>query len=113
MKSVSQKVYVERRQSERLPHRGSGTLITPESAWSAHIINISMQGALIALVDPHDVCEEQVVTLQIKLNDGNSILTRGTVAHVKEHYIGLECLPSSEEDARRLKAMIMEIEENL
>ncbi len=113
MKPVSQKIYLERRQSERLPHRGNGTLITSESSWAAHIINISLQGALVALLDPHNLDEEQAVTLQIALSDGNSILAHGHVAHVKDHYIGLECKPNSEEDERRLRDVIREIEENL
>ena len=113
MNPISQKVYLERRQNERLPHRGGGTLLTSESSWTAHIINISLQGALIALVDPHNITEDQTVTLQIALSDGTAILTHGHVAHVKDHYIGLECKPNTEEDARRLEAMIREIEENL
>ena len=113
MKPVSQKIYLERRQSERLPHRGGGTLITSESSWTAHIINISLQGALIALLEPHNINEDQTITLQISLSDGNSILTHGHVAHVKDHYIGLECQPNTEQDARRLREVIREIEENL
>lgn len=113
MTPISQKMYLERRQSERLPHRGSGNLITSESNWAAHIINISLQGALIALVDPHDINEDQTVTLQIALDDGTSILMHGEVAHVKDHYVGLDCKPNTEEDARRLAAMIRLIDENL
>lgn len=113
MNPISQKVYLERRQAERLPHRGTGTLLTSESSWAAHIINISPRGALIALVDPHNIEEDHTVTLQIELGDGTTILTHGHVAHVKDHYIGLECKPNTDEDARRLEAMIKEIEENL
>lgn len=113
MNPASQKKYLERRQNERLPHRGSGTLITSESNWSAHIINISSQGALIALLDPHDISEDQTVTLQIELTDGSCILTHGHVAHVKDHYLGLDCRPNTEEDARRLEAVIRQIEESL
>lgn len=113
MNPISQKMYLERRQSERLPHRGGGTLLTSEASWTAHIINISSRGALIALVDPHNISENQTVTLQIALSDGTSILTHGHVAHVKDHYVGLECKPNTEEDAQRLEAMIREIEENL
>ena len=101
--------YSERRQSERQDHRGYGTLTNTEGSWPVCIINISMQGALIAILEEHSIEEGMVITLQVELANGSSVMMHGSVAHVKEHYVGLDCKPNDDQEQSALEALLREM----
>ena len=101
--------YPERRQTERQEHRGYGTLTNSEASWPVCIINISMHGALIAILDDHPIEEGMVITLQVELANGSSVIMHGSVAHVKDHYIGLDCTPNDDQEQSALEALLKEM----
>ena len=87
-------------------------MINSETSWPVYIINISMQGALIALLDEHPVDEGMVVTLQVELPNAKSVMMHGNVAHVKEHYIGLDCQPNEDQEQALLEQLLKEMGES-
>lgn len=96
----------ERRKKDRRIHRGYGTLQTPNGSTPAHLINLSYEGSLIALLNDHELNEGEEITLTIDLSDGSSLTTTGTVAHARDHFVGLETTPASDADAKRLREVI-------
>lgn len=100
--------FENRRRAERYPHRAHATLMVGNNAYPAHIINISIIGALIAIVDDHDVEEDQEISIDIESDAGNFSM-RGTVAHVKNHYIGLECAPPDDASKETINRVIESI----
>lgn len=96
----------DRRQCARLPHRGHGLLLNSESQWQVYIVNLSLQGALVAVIEQHNISENELVDLQVELGNGQVATMRGKVAHIKEHYIGLECCPVIETDIQQLLDLI-------
>ena len=102
----------DRRRAERYPHRAHATLMINNNAYPAHIINISVIGALVAVVDDHDIKEGQEMAIDIDSDSGNFSM-RGTVAHVKNHYIGLECVPPDDASMETIKRVIECINEQV
>ena len=100
----------ERRKMGRRVHRGYGTLQTQNGSTPAHLINLSYEGSLIALLNDHELSEGEEVTLIIDLSDGNSLTTSGTVAHARDHFVGLETTPASKDHAKRLQEVIEYLE---
>lgn len=91
-----------RRDNDRLYYRSYGTLSNDHSQWPVHIINISPNGALIAIICEHTIIEQMAIHLTIELLEGEEIIMHGKVLHVKDHYIGLHCEPKKEIDKNRL-----------
>lgn len=102
----------ERRRAERYPHRAHATLMINNNAYPAHIINISIIGALVAVVENHDIKENQEIAIDIESDSGNFSM-RGTVAHVKNHYIGLECTPPDDASMETIQRVIESINEHV
>ncbi len=102
----------ERRRAERYPHRAHATLMVNNNAYPAHIINISVIGALVAVVDEHEIEEDQEIAIDIESEVGNFSM-HGTVAHVKNHYIGLECVPPDDTSKETIQRVIESINEQV
>lgn len=96
----------ERRQFERHSTRAQGTLITAESNWPVYVINLSYSGALIAILDKHKLEEEESITLHLELEHAGRVIAHGRIAHLKEHYVGLEFSGHGEADRAKLKKVI-------
>lgn len=96
----------DRRTSKRVNYRSQGNLVTPSGDWFVYVINLSINGALIALIETHDIRQGTLVTLHIELHDGSKLIMHGEIAHSKEHYLGLSCQPHSEQDRQILKQLI-------
>lgn len=92
----------ERRTCDRVSYRGHCTVISGDTSWSASIINLSEFGALVAIVNPHAFIENDTATLNVQLPDGEAAILQARIAHVKKHYIGMQCEPHTDEDRRRL-----------
>lgn len=96
----------ERRQFERHSTRAQGTLITSQSNWTVYVINLSYSGALIAVLDNHGLEEEESITLHLELEHAGKVIAHGRIAHVKEHYVGLEFSGHGQAEDDDLKALI-------
>lgn len=95
-----------RRGNDRLYYRSYGTLSSDNNQWPVHIINISPNGALIAIICEHTLTEEADIHLTVEPLEGEAIAMHGKVLHVKDHYIGLHCEPRNQADKNRLANML-------
>lgn len=95
----------EKRECQRFNCRAYGNVTHRDNSYPAHILNISQQGALVAILEPHDlqVCDR--IKLDIETNDADPIEFEATVAHRSHHYIGLH-YNCSEEDQTKLNSLI-------
>lgn len=100
------KIDDERRQFERHNTRAQGTLITAETNWPVFVINLSYSGALIAILDNHQLEEEESITLHLELEHAGRVIAHGRVAHLKEHYVGLEFSGHGDTDREKLRKVI-------
>ncbi len=96
----------EKRTEPRIPYRGSGTIITPLGNWHVYLLNISLHGALVALLEPHSIETEDIISLHLELRDGSTIIMHGQVSHIQEHYLGLACQPNAPGDEERMRALV-------
>ena len=96
----------DKRQYTRHIHRGYGTLVHQDNKFSCHLINLSEAGALIALLDEYHVNINEKVTLFVEIGDGDVAEMAGQVAHCKDHFIGLSCVPVKASDREKLKPLL-------
>ncbi|MYM63165.1 PilZ domain-containing protein [Pseudomaricurvus sp. HS19] len=100
----------DRRHTPRLPMRGDASLMTTRNKWPAHVLDVSLNGALVALIEPYQLDNHEEAILTLDLPGGERIKLQGRVVHQKEHYIGLECSPVSIEYHARLKQLLSELD---
>lgn len=99
----------DKRKHARYPHRAYCTLTLANDACPAYLLNISKSGALVAIIDENPVKAGDSV--EITIDDSIApIHLIGRVAHVKNHYIGIECPDLSEENHRRISTIIENLE---
>jgi hypothetical protein len=98
----------ERRDFPRVPYRAYATLTTTSHQYPVHIVDLSFNGALAALIEPHGLTAGDDVTLNIDLEEGVPIKMMGTLAHQEQHYLGVECHSISTETQSRLRALLKE-----
>lgn len=97
-----------RRRNERHPHRAHATVVYGNQTAQAHILNLSKRGTLIAVLEEHKLENRSPLELVVETSKGQLTL-RGTVAHVKAHYLGLNCSPASNADQALLEATLDQI----
>lgn len=100
--------FSEKRSAPRYPHRAYGKLFVGDRSFATHLLNISIGGALIAVIDEHRLQEDAEIVLQVD-DDQGSFEMKGKIAHIKDHYIGLECSPPNDDDRDRISRLIEEI----
>ena len=106
---------VEKRAFIRHAYRAYGTLLIVDEnqekeAWArypAHILNISYKGALVAVLDDHELESGSEIKLHIEMESGENVWMSGDIAHTKDHFIGLACRPAEEEDTRNLAELLI------
>ncbi|MFL0800919.1 MAG: PilZ domain-containing protein [Agarilytica sp.] len=96
-----------RRNEERIPHRAYATLITAKNQYAAHLLNISRNGALIAVIHEHDLKSADEISLRVETEEIQFELN-GWVAHVRDHYLGMTGRPSNEKGRSQLDKFIAE-----
>lgn len=94
------------RSSPRYRCRCHATLCSTQESWQAHLLNISENGALVAVLDEHHFATDSSVELNIEAPEGDDILLQGSIAHIKEHYVGIECNTINASDHQRLRSML-------
>ncbi|SMF23405.1 PilZ domain-containing protein [Alteromonadaceae bacterium Bs31] len=79
---------LERRSEDRLEHRGYCTLSYQQQQWKAFVLHLSESGALTALADPPPLKRGDLLHINLEL-DGAKAAFDASVAHMKDHFIGL------------------------
>lgn len=96
----------ERRTNERYEHRGYCTIVSSDASWTGHVLNLSESGALVAVLEPHDLKADESITLNLELETGSTTILHGRVVHLRDHLLGLECSPHTDEDMQKLREFL-------
>jgi hypothetical protein len=91
----------DHRTSPRYRCRCYATVLSTNLTWDAHLLNLSQNGALIGVIIEHNIQADDKIELLIELGQNDVLNLKGHVAHVKDHYIGIECAPLTESDYAR------------
>lgn len=100
----------DKRCEPRIPFRAYATLITTENQYAAHLLNISRNGALIAVIQDHEIKTTDEISLRIE-TEAYEFSLNGWVAHVRDHYMGIKGRPSTEDQREQLDTFIAQIEQ--
>ena len=96
----------ERRYFPRVNYRAYATLTTTQKKFDVHIVDVSFNGALAALVRPHDLTPGEEIILTIEAGDDNLIKMQGKLAHQREHMLGIECRALGIDNQARLRELL-------
>jgi len=96
----------ERRYFPRVDYRAYATLTTSNTRWPVHILDLSFNGALIALIHKHTLIDGDTVTLNVETDDGTIIKMQGRLSHQKEHFLGIEGRASGIDNQAKLRELL-------
>ena len=96
----------DRRYFPRVAYRAYATLVTTRQRWPVHIMDLSFNGALAALIHRHDLKDGEELILTIELEEGDSIKMQGRLSHQREHFLGIECRASGIDNQARLRDLL-------
>jgi len=96
----------DRRATNRITYRAHCTMYTQFDAIPAHLLNLSEHGALIAVLEEKDFEVGIRISLSIDVGNKETATLKGTIAHVRNHFLGLECQPRSDEDIAKLNDIV-------
>ncbi len=105
-KSTSQYSGRERRAFPRVNCRAYATLLSKNTCWDVHLVDLSFNGALVALIKEHQLKSGEAVILDIEQEEGPSIKMQGKLAHTNAHLLGLECRASGIDQQSRLRELL-------
>ena len=101
----------EKRYFPRVQYRAYATLVTTKKRYPVHIVDLSFNGALAALIETHDLTAGEEVMLNIDLEDGEAIKMMGKLAHQEHHYLGVECRAISIDNQSKLRDLLNKYKE--
>lgn len=82
----------ERRKFSRIPFEASATMSSPVGSWTAKLLDISLNGALITLPQNWQSSNNESYLLEINVAENIfKIKMEVTVTHIAENSIGLRC----------------------
>jgi hypothetical protein len=96
----------DRRYFPRVNYRAYATLTTTKQRWPVHILDLSFNGALAAIIHQHDLVDGETIILSIELDDGDIIKMQGKISHQKEHFLGIECRATGIDNQARLRELL-------
>ncbi len=100
----------EKRHAPRLPLRAYAQVKHANHHWSAHILDISLTGARIAVLEEHPFTSGMGVKLTVEFidtdSDSETLLMHGLVVHSRDHIVGLDLEPNSTADRVLLEQLL-------
>ena len=96
----------DRRHFPRIDYRADGNLITTRKKWPVHIMDISCNGVLAAVVHDHNIKRGEEVILNIQQEDGKSFKMQGHITRQDKHLLGVECRANGIAPQAELKKML-------
>lgn len=96
----------ERRYFPRVNYRAYATLTTTQTKFDVHIVDVSFNGALAALIRPHNLTAGEEIILSIEVSEGNLIKMQGKLAHQRDHMLGIECRALGIDNQSRLRELL-------
>jgi len=101
----------DRRYFPRVVYRAHATLTATSHRWPVHVLDLSFNGALVALIHKHDIRIGESVILNLELDDGTPIKMQGKLSHHKEHFLGIECRATGIDNQARLRELLEKYKE--
>jgi hypothetical protein len=97
-----------RRYFPRVKLRAHATLGAGGKQWPVHILDLSFNGALAALIHKHDLTAGEHVTLHIESEDNSEIAIRmhGRLCHQRGHFLGIECRATGIDNQTQLRELL-------
>jgi hypothetical protein len=76
--------------------------------WPVHLIDLSFNGALAALIHKHDLSTGANVTLVIEADrdDATPVRMQGKLCHRKDHFLGIECRATGIDNQTQLRELL-------
>lgn len=96
----------DRRYFPRVIYRAHATLTASAQRWPVHVLDLSFNGALVALIHKHALADGEGVVLNLELADGTPIKMQGKLSHQKEHFLGIECRATGIDNQARLRELL-------
>lgn len=96
----------ERRYFPRVHYRAYATLITTHKRFDVHVVDVSFNGVLAALIRPHDLTLGEETILTIEVGDDELIKMQGKLAHQRGHLLGIECRALGIDHQARLRELL-------
>lgn len=96
----------ERRYFPRVNYRAYATLTTTSQRYPVHILDLSFNGALAALIHKHHLENGEELILTIELEEGPPIKMQGRLSHQQEHFLGIECRATGIDNQSRLRELL-------
>jgi len=96
----------DRRYFPRINYRAYATLTTTKQRWPVHVLDLSFNGALAAIIHQHDLVDGETVVLNVELEDGDIVKMQGRISHQKEHFLGIECRATGIDNQARLRELL-------
>ena len=96
----------ERRYFPRVSYRAYATLTTTQTKFDVHIVDVSFNGTLAALIRPHTLSPGEEIILAIEASEGNLIKMQGKLAHQRDHLLGIECRALGIDNQARLRELL-------
>jgi hypothetical protein len=105
---------IERRRFSRIPFKTSGHLTFPGGECAVEVLDISLKGALVGLLETVPLKVGQTCVLQAMLGEAsdnetdedNAIYMEAQVAHVKGREIGLHCVEIDLDSITHLRRLL-------
>lgn len=116
-KSVNQ---LERRLHPRVPIRAYAQLHFNDEQWEVHLLDMSMSGAKLALLDDHTLACGANFNLHVTIepegvispSTPQTIQLHARLIHICEHLLGIEYRPVADEDKEALVRLLAANEQN-
>ena len=109
----------DRRTHPRYTLRAFAQLGSSHQEWAAHLLDISYEGARIALLDEYDLTKGDSVRLRIEVPQANVpegadpyLHLHGILVHVQQHMLGIRYHPETDGDAELLKKLLAELQKS-
>ena len=96
----------ERRSFPRIEYRASATLMSTKKKCEVHILDVSFNGALAAILSDHKLQDGEQIVLTIDIEGADPIKMQGHLAHQKGHFLGLECHATNIDHQSSLRVLL-------
>nr|WP_324259422.1 PilZ domain-containing protein [Cellvibrio fontiphilus] len=114
---VNQDSTEDKRRHPRFPLRAYAELQYSTKTWEAHVLDLSENGARLALLDEHLLQKGDALRVHVDVENLNLVASNkkrldlhGRIAHVREHILGFEFQPDTPVDKTLLYELLMLVE---
>ncbi len=104
---ATSKPTTERRRFTRIPFEASVTITSPSGSWTAKLLDVSLNGALISLPQNWSSPDNESYLLEINVADNiYKIKMETTATHADDHSVGLRCDHIDIDSASHLRRLV-------